>query len=253
MPPYYFAKVVKEAMRLGAVNFSFQGGEPLLYSDLKDYIKAAQPYKNLISVTTNGTLLTLEKARELKSWGVDIVTISYDDMRDSAIFWEAFHNARKAGLKITVGIVATKTMIGRLDHIVEVAEKYRVIQMLIFPVPMGRWDSQDVMLSAEDIAKIRTYEKKYPYIRTDFQANYVHEGCGAGKEILFINPYGDVYPCPFINIPFGNLRYQSVKKIRDKMLCHKIFQGYSQKCLAGEGKGLWDEFSSVARPASSAK
>src|SRR5262245_3813461 len=52
-----YARVAEEAMRLGALHFSFQGDEPLLFRDLGVVIGACAPRRNLVSVTTNGTLL----------------------------------------------------------------------------------------------------------------------------------------------------------------------------------------------------
>ncbi len=248
MPPRHFAKVAEECMKLGAVNFSFQGGEPLLYEDLKDYVKAARPYKNLISVTTNGELLTGEKIKELKSWGVDIVTMSIDSHREPVthdflkLGW-----IRSAGMNVTVGTVVTHEDVRKLrmwEHpflqiLMRRARQDKFILMLIFAVPTGGWEGRDdVMLTPDDVKYVRELCKKNPYVRTDFQANYIHEGCGAAKEILYINPYGDVYACPFINIPFGNVRYKTIKRIRESMLCNKMFQNYGPRCIAGEGKGI---------------
>ena len=78
LTPKDYGEMVEEAMQLGACNFSFQGGEPTLYPDLIEYIKEAHPEKNVISVTTNGTLLNESKILELKQVGVDILTISLD-------------------------------------------------------------------------------------------------------------------------------------------------------------------------------
>lgn len=73
-----YRRVAREAMDLGAVNFSFQGGEPLLIRDLGSIIAACRPRRNVISVTTNGTLLNRERIVDLKRRGVDILTVSLD-------------------------------------------------------------------------------------------------------------------------------------------------------------------------------
>src|SRR4030043_179612 len=44
-----YRKIARDCMKLGAVNFSFQCGEPLLFADLFDIIKAFQPSKNRVS------------------------------------------------------------------------------------------------------------------------------------------------------------------------------------------------------------
>jgi MoaA/NifB/PqqE/SkfB family radical SAM enzyme len=251
MPVSRFAEVVKNAMKLGVVNFSFQGGEPLIYKDLYEYIKAAKPWANLISITTNGTLLTYDKCVQLRKIGVDIITLSVDPYRKNTDWKEKVKNAKKAGMNVTLGTVVTNTDIKdffneknqQLDTLIYYAQKHKIILMLIFAVPMGGFESDDsVLLTNRNAFLLRELIKDYSYIRTDFDANYKEFGCGAGKEIIFINPYGDVYACPFINIPFGNLRYSTLKKIRENILCHEIFKTYHPTCIAGEGKGIREKF-----------
>jgi len=250
MPPHYFKDVARQCMKLGAVNFSFQGGEPLLYQDLKYFVKAARPYKNLISITTNGTLLTPEKCRELRSWGVDIITLSVDQHREQIDWQDLVKRIRAAGMNVTIGTTVTHqdmTDLGTegnpfLRNLIKYATKEKVILMLIYAVPMGAFAGKDVMLQQIDVNFVKWICSTWPYVRTDFQANWIDEGCGAAKEILFINPYGDVYPCPFINISYGNVRSQSIKQIMGRMQCNKKLKEYSRSCLAGEGKGLWGAF-----------
>ncbi len=240
----FFSKVAKECMELGALNFSFQGGEPLIYPDLKHYIAAARPEENLISITTNGTLLTSEKAQELKQAGVDIITISIDDFREKSVIakaMQAIQTAQSAGLKVTIGMTVTSQSVSSFftQDFIAYASRHKIILLLIFAIPMGRWAGKtDIMLTPRDINYIRRLEKKYPYVRTDFQANYIHKGCGAGKEIIYIKPDGSVFACPFIDIPFGNVRYRSIKKIRKDMLDITILKNYHPRCIAGEDGGL---------------
>lgn len=74
-----YERIGKECMALGAVNSSFQGGgEIFLYKDWERIIKACKPWKNIISVTTNGTMLTDGNLSRLKEIGVDILTVSLD-------------------------------------------------------------------------------------------------------------------------------------------------------------------------------
>ena len=244
--PRYYAKVAKQAMKMGAINFSFQGGEPLMYPDLKEYIKAVKPYLNIISVTTNGTLLDEVMAKNLKHWGVDIITLSYDEMRDNTYFQKALKAAQSAGLKVTVGVVITDEQFfdfGKMDAVISFAKKKKIIVMIIFPAPIGKWQgNSSVMLSPEAVKYIRYIEQQEQYIRTDFQANYYRRGCGAAKEILYITPDGEVYCCPFIPISFGNVKDLQLKHIRQRMLKVKYLKEYWPKCLAGEDGGIWGKF-----------
>ena len=86
---------------------------------------------------------------------------------------------------------------------------------MILAVPAGRWqDNLDILITGEDMEYIRELTKKSPYIRTDFEANFVHWGCGAMKEILYLTPYGDVLPCPFMHISFGNALDEPIATIQ---------------------------------------
>src|SRR5436190_23016645 len=71
-------RVAEECEELGCVAFGLTGGEPLLYKDLVPLIERLHPERNLISISTNGTLLEGAVARELHNAGVDIVQMSLD-------------------------------------------------------------------------------------------------------------------------------------------------------------------------------
>jgi MoaA/NifB/PqqE/SkfB family radical SAM enzyme len=242
-----YARVARECMSLGAVNFSFQGGEPLLFHDLADIIVACQPSRNVISVTTNGTLLTSDRVTELRRLGVDILTISLD----SAIAEEhdrfrgvpgtfektmsGIRLALQEGLRVTLGAVVTHQTLRSegIAALTRLAEELKVVLYFIFPVPAGRWTTnRDMFLTAEDLAYIGELTRRSRYLRTDFQANFGDYGCGAVKEILYLTPYGDVLPCPFLHISMGNVLQEPVVAIRARALQNAYFAAYYQRCLA---------------------
>lgn len=242
-----YARVAQECMKLGAVNFSFQGGEPLLFHNLGEIIAACQPSRNVISVTTNGTLLTEERVVELKRWGVDILTISldstnaaeHDRFRGVAGAFEktmaGIRFALKHGLRVTIGTVVTHQTIqsGRIHALARLAQDLRVVLYFILPAPAGRWkERQDILLTPDDVALLQNWTRQSPYLRTDFQANWRNYGCGAVKEILYVTPYGDVLACPFLHIGLGNIFDEPIATIRARALQNKYFAVYHPKCLA---------------------
>lgn len=242
-----YRRVSRECMGLGAVNFSFQGGEPLLYPELEDYIRACNPRENLISVTTNGILLTKENVLRLKRIGVDILTVSldsglqeeHDNFRgmpgtfDKVI--KGIKLALENGLHVTIGAVVSHKNLESygIKKLICIANELRVILNLILAVPIGRWrDNKEVLITEEDMNYIRYLTKDSPYIRTDFEANYLYTGCGAVKEILYLTPYGDVLACPFIHISLGNVVEESIQSIRKRALRNDYFCKYYNRCLA---------------------
>lgn len=246
MNPDDYSRVAEECMKLGTVNFSFQGGEPLLSKNLGDIIKACRPDCNLISVTTNGTLLTKEKVKELKKIGVDIFTISldsaiaeeHDRFRGSRGSFEKTLSGIKLslneGLRVTLGAVVThQTVKSRgITGLIKLAQEFKVLLYFIMPVPAGRWvNNKEMFLSEDDLKYIVRLTNTSPYIRTDFQANLGGYGCGAAKEILYLTPYGDVLVCPFMHISAGNIFEESIEVIRNRALQEPYFARYHPKCL----------------------
>jgi cyclic pyranopterin phosphate synthase len=67
--------------KLGTKKIKFTGGEPLLRKDLKEIIKVISPYYEDVSLTTNGTLLTKELAKELEAAGLSRINISLDTLK----------------------------------------------------------------------------------------------------------------------------------------------------------------------------
>lgn len=257
--PVEYREVVKQAMQLGAVNFSFQGGEPLLYPELLEFIKNSYPQSNLISVTTNGTLLDEQKIILLKKAGVDILTVSldsgiaeeHDNFRgvkgtfDKAI--NCIRLAIKNGINVTIGTVVSHKNIrskGIID-LIELTHRLKVIMVFALAVPLGRWScNEDVVLTEDDRAFLYDLIKKYPLVRTDFDANYIHQGCAAVKEILYLTPYGDVLGCPFLHFSLGNIFKENLKDIRDRALRNPYFDHYHHLCLAAEDREFMKEYSS---------
>lgn len=249
--PQEFGRVAQEAMDLGAVNFSFQGGEPTMFAKLYDYIKACQPHKNLVSVTTNAVLIDEKMIHRLKKAGVDILTVSldsgipeeHDRFRGVVGSFDKTLNAirlsLKMGLQVTIGATASHQNIRSEGFIrlLDLAHELGVIMFIALASPLGRWkDNQGVLLTTDDREYIDDLLKRYPLLRTDFEANYINWGCGAVKEILYLTPYGDVLACPFLHFSLGNIRKQSLKEIRDRALKYDFFKDYYKRCLAAEDR-----------------
>ncbi|MDR3641685.1 MAG: radical SAM protein [Humidesulfovibrio sp.] len=246
MTPQDYRAVARQAMAMGAVNFSFQGGEPLLCSELPEIIKACSPHKNLISVTTNGTLLTQDRLEQLKALGVDILTVSldssiaaeHDSFRGVPGSYErtvaGVDRALAAGFRVSLGTVVTHASLRGpgLAGLIKFARDRGLLLYLILPVPAGKWmAASSMMLTQEDEGYVDELTRESPFIRIDFQANLGGYGCGAAKEILYLTPYGDVLPCPFMHISFGNARTELLAEIRAKMLANRYLDHYHGKCL----------------------
>jgi MoaA/NifB/PqqE/SkfB family radical SAM enzyme len=252
-----YARVADECMSLGTLNFSFQGGEPLLCKNLASIISACKPARNVISLTTNGTLLNKDRVVALKRQGVDILTISldsaiaeeHDRFRGTPGTFEktmaGIELAIEEGLQVTLGTVVTHQTLKTegITGLIQLAEKLKVLLYFIMPVPAGRWvNNQEMLLTPEDLEYIDKMTHSSPYLRTDFQANLGPYGCGAVKEILYLTPYGDVLACPFMHISLGNVFEEPINTIRNRALQNPYFATYQQKCLVSTDAEFMEKY-----------
>ncbi len=249
-----YRAIARECRKMGAVAFSFQGGEPLLFLDrLLEVIQVFDPSGALISVTTNGTLGTPVILRRLYDAGVDILTVSldsgiaeeHDGFRGLEGAFkrtvETIDAALKTGLRVTIGTtVSHQSVRGEgLKGLMEFARSRRCQLMLGFAVSAGRWKGkEEVLLTDEDLTLIEEYMRKNRFVRTDMKGNYLHPGCGAMKEIMYVTPYGEVLCCPFVHISFGDAKRESMSLIRERALKNPYLKRYWPKCLAATDEGF---------------
>lgn len=251
-----YQKIAREAEKIGVFHVSFQGGEPLLLpKKLEEIINAFNPKKFYISVTTNGTLLTKEKAVWLKKIGVDKISLSIDskipEEHDSfrqipGTFnkaWKSIDFAQQAGLNVTINTCLTHQNLHSpgIQQLFEYAIKNRVIINPIFATPVGRWLNETKMvLSPKDTEYVTKLQRKSPYLRRDIDSNYRQRGCPAVKEVIYVDPYGNVLPCPFLHVYLGNLKKEHLDKVIKRSLKFIPFKKYSRFCLASEDSNFME-------------
>ncbi|MBI3553380.1 MAG: radical SAM protein [Elusimicrobia bacterium] len=248
-----WSSVFRQLREMGTVALGFTGGEPLAYRRLFDLIRLAQPERMLIIVCTNGTLLTPEIARRLKKAGVDVLQISLDSglaeehdafRRKTGAFTKtlgAFAAAREAGLMATVVPTVSHQNVRSpgLRALIVWARDNGVLVNLSMAAPVGEWaGNSDCLLTPGDLDELDRLTREHPHVRRDFETNYWTQGCGAAIEKLYITPFGDVLPCPYMHITFGNVRRESIDGIRRRMLANRFLKGYHPRCLTAEN----DEF-----------
>lgn len=247
-----YQRVAGEAMKLGAIDFAVQGGEPFLFLDLTEkIIRACRPAMNLIAITTNATLVDRENLKRLRQAGLDNLAISldsglaeeHDRFRSAAGVYDkvmrAIDLAGEHGLGVIINTTVSHDNIRSegFRQLVEFASGKRLLLNTILAAPSGKWNvKEDQLLTQDDLNYLQELRKKHSFLRRDVDSNYVEWGCGAVKEALYITPYGDVLACPFIHISLGNIFDESLAAIRARALALDHFKAYRKKCLAGEDR-----------------
>ncbi len=258
---YFKIEDVKELSRqadeMGLSTIVITGGEPLIFKDFDDLVKAIDPEKFWIVSDTNGWHLDDERARHLKEIGVDKIQLSldgvdattHDHFRRQTGSWErcikAIEACRKADLHVILSTVVWK---GRakskeFHDFLELAKKLGVGTYVTYAKPVGAYEGRyDQMLTPEDEDYITDLEKKYD-VFTHMTPSYGMDiGCIAVKRILPITRYGDVLPCPYTAVSLGNFFEESLQDIVNRGLNLKWFDPKSKMpCVCGVDRTFIDQ------------
>ncbi len=252
-----YESLAGQALELGAIYFAFTGGEPLLHPGLEDLMQLFAPKSTLLGLQTNALLLDARRAASLRRAGLDAIQVSLDsgdpEVHDSfrnhrGAFRQTLENvsaARALGIRVIFSSTLTHSSLREpaTTELLDFAKSLGVPVVISVPCPVGRWSGDlSEQFTEDDRTFLAGLMRRYPQLRRDFHSNYLRLGCSAGSEKLYITPYGDVIPCPFIHIGFGNVTREPLARIRARMLNLDRLGEYSQICLAGEDNGFIDAF-----------
>lgn len=234
---------LEQMHRLGAMNINLTGGEALLRPDLVAIVRAAHPRSTVVSVATNGVPLTAKKAADLRRWGVRIVTISVDSAEpevhdrsrglpgafDKAM--AATRHCRAQGIDVFWCTILTpeNAANGDLRRLVDLAAAEQLTITINYPCAVGGWAEREFVIT-DELRALHHALVREPHVRWEGHSNFRREGCPAGIEKLYISPWGDVMPCPFIHITYGNLRERPLAEIWRAMLAGGTFDTIRADC-----------------------
>lgn len=238
----------------GIYKITLTGGEPLLRADLEDILKALnQKGSVFIGLCTSGYNLSFERARELKKAGLSIVKISLDFIDEGANdryknFKGAFkhavaaiQNSLKAGLGVVVQPVLRREMLESektFFNFIDFLEGLGAHEVqFLEPKPCGNYLFTDKIITAVD--KKRFYElsgkANRSFRKIKCSSFFKHEdelGCMAGSGNFYLDAVGNLMPCAFAQVSFGNIREESLEKIYERF--RDVFSRPRKTCLSFE-------------------
>ncbi len=239
---------IRQCRGLGALNINLTGGEALFRDDLEAIVRGAGPRSAVVSLATNGVLLSSERARSLARAGLSIVTISLDaadpaehDRRrghpgcfEAAL--AAAEHAQAAGIQVFFCTILMKHQIadGQAERLVELAGERGAMLTVNVPWAVGGWEQQDqVLLGPDELETFRALVAR-PGVRWEGCSNYLREGCPAGIEKIYVTADGEVMPCTGLHRSFGNLHRQPLAEIWAAMRAREPFGRVNPGCLAAD-------------------
>ncbi len=228
------------------------GGEATFHPEFWDILKKAKELGFYVSLPTNGTYMNKELVDRFKSEGVDEVIVaidgsreSHDFLRGSGTYEKALEGAKlisQSGIPLLLTTCLTKYNYKDLPYVAKLAQDLGAKLLIIFHyIELGRGQKElkNAELSREEIAKsLKTiYELqkqhrsvelctttvphywvalKISHERGDYVPSYYNKafaGCRAVKDFIYVTSQADVYPCPLIQTPIGNLKRQTLSEV----------------------------------------
>jgi MoaA/NifB/PqqE/SkfB family radical SAM enzyme len=202
-----------------------------------------------IAITTNG-FLTQKILRDVSSvieplekagiglvfaCGMDAVGDVHDQIRNCPGGWAKLH-ATIEGLKalrvrypsLVLGIKTTVTRhnIDELDQVCRYADEHGLFTIISPYILTGnRYANlelgQSLALSAQDAEKLKGFYNtprfRWSYFRNELlrflETGQMRKPCSAGFNYYFVRSTGDLFACPLINAPLGNVMQTSIEDL----------------------------------------
>ena len=224
--------IVSKLQNMGIAFFNIEGGEPFLVYDRLRRLCSVIDDRSEIWINSTGAGMTRERLAELKEMKVTAVMFSLHSP-DSEAFnrfmgdnsaWDTMEAGVKmcheAGLAVAFNTCLMREDFynGTFERILESVKDYKAcLIQIIKPKPAGGWlEKGDIDFTLEDLAYIKAKVNHYN-LQKEFSvypaisAQIIEEdkavfGCTAGgTDRFYINAKGDLQPCEFLNISYGNI------------------------------------------------
>jgi len=236
---------VKKLQEKGIAFFNIEGGEPFLVFDRLKKVCEAIDNRSEILINSTGDGMTHEKLSELKKHS-NLLGIMFslhtedpeklNKFMGSPNAWDNLLSGitmcHQLGIPVTFNSCVMKEEFydGTFEKIMDQAKAHNgAILQLIKPKPAGGWleSGTDIFREKDEETvtnKVNKFnlEKKYkgyPSIACMLmEEGKSMFGCTAGAtDRFYINAKGDVQPCEFLNISFGNIKDEDIEIIYDRM------------------------------------
>jgi len=233
--------------------FVFAGGEPLIREDLFELIAYAKDLGFNVFTATNGTLITPRVATKLRKHNVGLVigldatdAKMHNQIRGVSRAYErvikGIENSLAANLYVHLNLVASKINFSYVPKILAYSDEIGAVSDFVYRFMSsgrGEYISKKAELSPTELENLieTIYQSQqrvrsiivpvaipqywaYLLYRNDIAAGPMLKiaqqafgGCIAGRGMIYIKPQGEVWPCPFLEIPLGNVKNDSLVRI----------------------------------------
>ncbi len=242
--------LIKDLRLSGTNSINFFGGEPLIRKDLLELIQYTRSLGMGTAIDTNGYLLDRDMAFALSKAGMDMVHVSidsadpdkHDQMRGLRGTFEravaAIKYCKEAGITTRIGAYVDKERLhnGEFERLVELGKELGAPLRTLTAIFTGRLqNADDKRLTPEEIRKFKSLLAPGVAYWEQMSCNGPEEkficACLA-KDYIYVTAYGDVTPCVYVSLSFGNIRKEPLSKILKRMWSHDLFKtDQCERCI----------------------
>lgn len=190
------AKVmIDDLAQFGCPVLLFSGGEPTMRKDLLELMKYAKDKGMRVVISTNGTLISPEKARQYAEVGLSYVGVSLDGMEEVHDQFrgvegsfrralEGLENARKAGIKVGLRFTINKRNYREIPKIFDMMEQEKINRICLYHLVYTGRGSE---LMDEDL----THEQSRQVVRYIMTRTKQMFAKGLQPEVLTVDNHAD--------------------------------------------------------------
>ncbi len=246
------SNAVNQSLDLGAYLVSFDGGETMLRDDLVEMVSRVDKSMAIATCFTSGFKLSEERAKDLKAAGLYATRISFDSPFEaehdrirgrSGAYRDAIsgvRNAITAEILTDMFVVVSPHNIDNLDEFYNLAADLGMHEISIYEIiAVGRWlDHEDEVIGEKDVTRLEKFQKTmnskpegpritaFPY----FMGPDLF-GCFAGKRWMHVASDGEVMPCAYTPLSFGNMCEEPLATIWKRMGKHNAYKKETTYCM----------------------
>ncbi len=236
--------LIDDLAAFGVPVLLFSGGEPMVRKDLPELAAYAVEKGMRAVISTNGTLITQETARELKQIGLSYVGISLDGMEeindrfrgvkgafDAAL--AGIKNCQAAGIKVGLRFTINRFNVNEVPHIFDLLERMNIPRVCFYHLVYAGRGSK---LIKEDLSHTETRE--IVDLIMD-RTRELHDK-GLSKEVLTVDNHADG---PYL---YMRLRKENPKRAIEVLELLKMNEGNNSGrgigCISWDGEVHADQF-----------
>jgi 12,18-didecarboxysiroheme deacetylase len=237
-------QMIDDLAAFGAPVLLFSGGEPTVRGDLLELMHYAKSKGMRVVISTNGTLITAERAREFAEVGLSYVGVSLDGGRethdkfrgmdgsfDKAI--EGIRNSKAAGIKVGLRMTINKRNYQDIDEIFEIMDRENINRACFYHLVYTGRGSE---LMDEDLDHAQTRQ----VVRHLMDLTKARFDAGKAPEILTVDNHADA---PFI---YMELLKENPARAAEVLQLLEWTQGNSSGngigCVSWDGEVYADQF-----------